>query len=84
MCKSGGFEIIPKSNTNLNLPELAKRFENVKLKTKVMLVAEVDNIRTIIYPSGRILLHGCDEEKGQEIATKIYRMIRESETSKRG
>ncbi len=84
MCKSGGFEIIPKSNINLKLPELARRFENVKLKTEVMLVAEVDNIRTIIYPSGRILLHGCDEEKCQEIAAKVYRMIRESETSKRG
>ena len=76
ICKSGGFEVIPKEKISLDLFKLAEKFENVKLKTKAMLVVEVDGARTSIYPSGKILIHDCDEDRAQEIAVKLYSMIK--------
>ncbi len=76
ICKSGGFEVIPKGNISLDLFKLAEKFENVKVKTKVILVVEVDEVRTSIYPSGKILLRDCDEDKAQGIAAKLYNMIK--------
>lgn len=80
ICKSGGFEVIPKGNINLDLFNLAEKFEKVKVKTKVILVVEVDGVRTSIYPSGKILLRDCDEDKAQEIAAKLYNMIKSEVT----
>lgn len=45
------------------------------MKTNVILVVEIEGARTSIYPSGRILLHECDEEKAHKIAAKLYKMI---------
>jgi len=41
-----------------------------------MLVAEIEGVRTSVYPSGKILLHDCSEEKGQEIAANVYKIIK--------
>ncbi|MEE9323854.1 MAG: hypothetical protein V3U72_04915 [Candidatus Aenigmarchaeota archaeon] len=76
MCKAGGFEVIPKGNVNLDLLKLAEKFENVKVKTKVILVVEINGARASIYPSGKILLHDCDEDKAHEIVTALYGMIK--------
>lgn len=56
--------------------KLAEKFADVKVNTKVMLVAEIEGVRTSVYPSGKILLHDCSEEKGQEIAANVYKIIK--------
>lgn len=76
LCKSGGFKVVPKGNMKVNLLKLAEKFEKVKMKTKVILVVEIDGARASIYPSGRVLLHDCDEEKAQEIAAQLYKTIK--------
>ena len=59
----------------LDLVKLARKFENVKAKTKVILVVEIDDVRASIYPSGRVLIHDCSDDRAQEIAAGIYSKI---------
>ncbi|NIO21566.1 MAG: nicotinamide-nucleotide adenylyltransferase [Candidatus Aenigmarchaeota archaeon] len=79
LCKdTGGWELKPKSDLKLDLENLADRFNNVHVKSKVILVTEMEGARISIYPSGRILLFDVDEEEGREIASKVYKIITET------
>ena len=75
LCKSGGFEVMPKGGLRLDLMEFAGNFEKVMVKTDAILVVKIDEVKASIYPSGRILLHNCSEERAQEIAVRLYRMV---------
>ena len=76
LCKSGGFEVMPKGSVRLDLLKFAGMFKNVKVKTKIILIVEIDGVKASIYPTGRILLHNCSEDKAQEIAVRLYGMIK--------
>ncbi|NIO22898.1 MAG: nicotinamide-nucleotide adenylyltransferase [Candidatus Aenigmarchaeota archaeon] len=76
LCKdTGGWELKPKRDLKLDLESLADRFDNVHVKTNVILVTEMGGARISIYPSGRILLFDVEEEKGRKIASRIYKII---------
>jgi nicotinamide-nucleotide adenylyltransferase len=76
LCKGkGGWELLPKKNLKLNLEKLAEKFEHVEVKTKVILTLEIDGVKASIYPSGRVLLYDVDENKGREIAKKVFKTI---------
>jgi ArsR family metal-binding transcriptional regulator len=76
LCRSGGFEVMPKGSVRLNLLEFAGKFEKVMVKTDVILVVKIDEVKASIYPSGRILLHNCSEDRAQEIAMRLYMMVK--------
>ncbi len=78
LCKSGGFEAVPKRSLGLDLLKFAGMFENVKVRTGVMLVVDIEGARASIYPSGRMLLHNCGEERAQEIAMRVFRMAEDA------
>lgn len=77
VCKSGGFKVVPKGNLKVDLMELAGKFEDVKMKTNTILVVGIGNARVSIYPSGKIILHDCSEDEGEEIAAEVYKMIKD-------
>jgi len=83
LCKdTGGWELKPRSDLKLDLEKLADRFDNVHVKSKAILVTEMEGARISIYPSGRILLFDVEEDEGREIASKVYKIITETPKKK--
>ncbi|MBN2043157.1 MAG: nicotinamide-nucleotide adenylyltransferase [Candidatus Aenigmarchaeota archaeon] len=77
ICSSkGAWELKPKNDLKLDLFEVAKRFEKVDFKTKVLLSVEAYGSKVSIYPTGKVLVFDVKSEtKGRMIATKVFKAI---------
>lgn len=86
ICKSGTFHAEPRKKLKLDLLQISKKMKaieisnkkfEIKVKTKAILVLESEGVKIMIYPSGKILISGCDEGESENIAFEIIKKIEE-------
>ncbi|RLJ00280.1 MAG: hypothetical protein DRP03_00875 [Candidatus Aenigmatarchaeota archaeon] len=77
-CKgSDAFEFIPEREMKLDLYKIANYFDEIKIKTRIVIIVKYKGIDVSIYPSGRMLIHTTDKDKAISIASAIKRIIYE-------
>ena len=69
------FEFIPKREKVINLTEVSKRFENIKIKTNIILVVNYNGVDVSIYKSGRMIIHTKNPSDAESIAIAIRGVI---------
>lgn len=68
--------VVPKKDLRLDLNEVAKKIGNIKVQVPMLIIAEVDKVEVSIYPSGKLLVKSKSQKQIEEIANKIYEMIK--------